>query len=53
MFDNEDEKDQWEEDQKVSSTVLPNFFFIETLTLFFSDVSLFLNLILFYHFAAS
>lgn len=23
MFDNEDEKDQWEEDQKVSGTVIP------------------------------
>lgn len=34
MFDNEDEKEQWEEDQKVSGTVISNLCLIETLDCF-------------------
>lgn len=30
MFDNEVEKDQWQEDQKVSDTVTPHLCIIET-----------------------
>lgn len=34
MFDNEDEKEQWQEDQKVSGTVNPHLCLKETMIFF-------------------
>lgn len=53
MFDYEDEKEQWEEDQKVNGAVIPNICLIETLNSFLVASIYFFNLLLSHYFVAS